>query len=82
MLSDKVMLEKARKAIKERPELFEAMLEFERTGKLPKLTYKKRANFTIDEDILRKFRNYCKDKGYNMSAKIEQMMLDLVKRSS
>mgnify|MGYP001558993177 CR=1 FL=1 len=74
MLSDKGVLEKAKKAIKEKPELFEALLEFERTGKLPKLTYKKRANFTIDEDILRRFRSYCQKNSYNMSKKIEQLI--------
>lgn len=74
MLSDKGILEKALKAIKERPELFEALLEFERTGKLPKLTHKKRVNFTIDEEIFRKFRNYCKRNGLNMSNQIERFM--------
>jgi len=74
MLSDKGVLEKAKKAIKERPELFEALLEFERTGKLPKLTYKKRANFTIDHDTLIKFRSYCQKNGYNMSNRIEQLI--------
>ena len=80
MLSDKGVLEKARKVIKERPELFEALLEFERTGKLPKLTYKKRANFTIDEETLRKFRNHCKENSINMSARIEQLMLKEINR--
>ena len=79
MLSDKGILEKAKKAIKERPELFQALLEFERTGKLPKLGYKKRANFTIDEDVLRNFRSYCKTQGYNMSAKIEQLIIKEIK---
>mgnify|MGYP001560793919 CR=1 FL=1 len=74
MLSDKGVLEKAIKAIKERPELFEALLEFERTGKLPKLTHKKRVNFTIDEEIFRKFRNYCQKKGLSMSHIIEKFI--------
>lgn len=76
MLSDKGVLEKAKKAIKERPELFEALLEFERTGKLPKLTYKKRANFTIDHNTLIKFRAYCQKHSFNMSNRIERLMTE------
>ena len=74
MLSDKGILEKAIKAIKERPELFEALLEFERTGKLPKLMHKKRVNFTIDEEIFRRFRHFCKRNGLSMSHQIERFM--------
>jgi len=72
MLQGKKIVERAKKIIKENPEYFEALVEFERTKKLPKLKYKKRVNFTIDADLVRKFRNYCREKGYNMSAKIEK----------
>ncbi|MEK6952974.1 MAG: hypothetical protein AABX29_08225 [Nanoarchaeota archaeon] len=82
MLSDKGILEKAKKAIRERPELFEALLEFERTGKLPKLTYKKRANFTIDHNTLIKFRSYCKKNGYNMSNRLERLMIEELKKAN
>lgn len=75
MLSGKKILKTAKRIIKENPEYFEALLEFEKTKKLPKFTYKKRANFTIDADLLRKFRNYCKKKGYKMSTKIEQYII-------
>ena len=82
MLSDKGVLEKAKKVIRERHELFEALLEFERTGKLPRLTYKQRANFTIDHDLLIKFRSYCKKNGYNMSNKIEQLIRKELKKAN
>lgn len=74
MLSGEKLLKKADKLIKEHPEMFEALLEFERTGKVPKPIYKKRANFTIDKKILKKFREYCEKQGYNMSKLIERFM--------
>lgn len=74
MLSGKKILENVDKIIKEKPEIFEALLEFERTGKLPKLEYKERANFTINSKILKRFREYCKKQGYSMSKLIENFM--------
>ena len=72
MVSGKEIVRLAKKAIKEQPEAFEALLEFERTGKLPKIGYKTRANFTIDAALLRKFREYCKKNGMKMSAVLEK----------
>ncbi|MEK6861073.1 MAG: hypothetical protein AABY07_03815 [Nanoarchaeota archaeon] len=43
MVSGKELVRLAKEAIKEHPEMFEALLEFERTGKLPKPNYKIRA---------------------------------------
>ena len=63
---------RALQVIREHPEAFEALLEYERTKKLPKLSYKERANFTIDSTLLRKFRAYCKEKGLNMSRLVEK----------
>lgn len=71
MLSGKKLVKLAKEAIKEHPEAFEALMEFERTGKLSKPNYKIRANFTIDAQLLRKFREYCKRKGMKMSSVIE-----------
>jgi hypothetical protein len=67
---------RAIQVIREHPEAFEALLEYERTKKLPKLSYKERANFTIDSTLLRKFRGYCKEKGLNMSRVVERGMKD------
>jgi hypothetical protein len=51
--------------------MFEALMEFERTKKLPKLARKERANFTIDSRLLRKFKEYCKKNNKVMSKVIE-----------
>lgn len=77
MPSDKKskILEIALDIIKKNPEIFEALVEFEKTKKLPKLNYKQRVNFTIDSNIFKKFREYCKKYGYKMSTKIEQYIL-------
>lgn len=76
MLQGKRIVERAKKIIKEHPEYFEALVEFERTKKLPKFKYKKRVNFTIDADLIRKFRSYCEKNGYKMSARIEKYISD------
>ena len=70
--TNKAIVSSAKKAIREKPEIFEALLEFERTKKLPKINYKERANFTLDAKLLKRFREYCKKQGYNMSAKVEK----------
>lgn len=72
MVSGKELVKLAKEAIKEHPEAFEALMEFERTGKLPKPNYKIRANFTIDSKLLRKFREYCRQKGMKMSSILEK----------
>lgn len=74
MPSGKQLVKLAKEAIKEHPEAFEALMEFERTGKLPKLTHKVRANFTIDSSLLQNFRIYCKKHGKKMSAVLENYM--------
>ncbi len=71
MAYGKRMVDLAMKAIDKHQEAFEALMEFERTGKLPKLEYKERADFTIDAKLLRKFREYCKRNGMKMSAVLE-----------
>ena len=38
-----------------------------------------RANFTVDKEVLTKFRKLCLDKGFNMSAKIEKAMNNILK---
>ncbi len=62
------------KIIKENPRAFEALMEFEKTGKLPKTVYRERINVTIDSNILSKFKRYCKNNSYNMSRLIEKHM--------
>ena len=72
MLSDKELIKTTERLLKEQPEIFDALLEFERTKRLPKFTYKKRVNFTIDSTIFNKFRAYCEKNGIKMSTRIEQ----------
>ena len=71
MSSNKV-LSKIDRIIKENPRAFEALLEFEKTGKLSKTVYRDRINLTIDSSLLKKFRKYCQEHGYNMSRLIEK----------
>ncbi len=60
------------KGIKEYPRVFSALEEFERTKRIPKFTYRKRIDVTIDENLLKKFRQHCQTKGLNMSRTIEK----------
>lgn len=64
----------AKRIIQERPEVFDALLEFERTKKLPKVSYKQRVNFTIDSKVYRDFRSFCNDHNISMSGMIEGFM--------
>jgi len=79
MLSDSIV-ERAKKLIKENPEYFEALVEFERTKKLPRLNYKKRANFTIDAKLLKDFKEYCRINKLNMSNMIESYIKEELKK--
>jgi len=74
MLSGNEFVKLADKVIEKHPEAFEAMMEFERTKKLPKLKYKERVNFTIDSDLFKKFRRYCEEKGMKMSNEVEKLI--------
>lgn len=46
-----------------------------------KLSYKERANFTLDARPLRKFRAYCAEHGYAMSKILEQCMVEWLKEA-
>lgn len=80
MLSGKEFVKLSEKIIKGNPEAFEALLEFERTKKLPRLNYKERVNFTIDSKLLKKFRLHCKKHNLKMSTKIESLIDESIKR--
>lgn len=71
----------ARRSIRKYPEVFEALLEFERTKKLPKMNRKERANFTIDRKILQEFRSNCSKTGRNMSKVVEQKLLEEISKT-
>lgn len=75
MLSGKKLIKGVDKMIKEQPEIFEALLEAERTGRVPKFTHKERIDITIDSEILRKYKTLCEKKGYKISNRIEKLII-------
>lgn len=79
MLQGKEIVRIAKKIVKEHPEYFDALLVFEKTGKLPKFNYKKRVNFTLDNNLAREFRNYCEKNGMKMSSVIEKCIEEKIK---
>ena len=75
MLSDKKIKEQVVK-------LQSALISFEEldmTGVLHKVSVKSRISFTIDSEVFRVFRNFCKDNGYKMSQLLEKFMEDFVR---
>ena len=71
-MSPSKFVETGRRIIRENPEVFEALLEYERTGRLPKTTYRQRINLTVDNNLIRKFKKYCKENSLNMSRVVEK----------
>ena len=76
MPSDNVR--RARQIIAKYPEVFASLEEYDRTRKLPKLYRRKRFNITIDENVLRAFKDYCGRNHINMSRLLERKMLEEV----
>lgn len=76
MQSDKFM-DIAKNIAKKDKVLFDTLIEFERTKKIRTKT---RLNFTIDKTIASRFKKLCREKGYNMSAKIEQVMKGIIEK--
>ena len=70
---------KIRRIVNENRDMLNALEEYDRTGKLRKITYKTRVNFTVDEDTFNKFRSYCRKNSLNMSDKIESFMKGEIK---
>lgn len=58
-------------------EVFDTLMDFEKTKKI---RTKVRLNFTIDKSVASRFRKFCREHGYNMSAKVEQALIDLVEK--
>lgn len=55
--------------------VFDTLMEFERDKRIRTKT---RLNFTIDKNVAHKFKKHCREKGYNMSSKIEAAMSEIV----
>ncbi len=66
--------EYAIRGIKKHPEIFAALEEFERIKKIPKFTYRKRINLTINEHTLNAFKKYCQERNLNMSRLVEEFV--------
>ena len=58
--------------------LFEALAEYDRTGRAPKVSYKKRIDITIDAGLLRRLKEHCRRHGLKLSQLIEQRMRAVV----
>ncbi|MDP3639931.1 MAG: hypothetical protein Q8R53_01885 [Nanoarchaeota archaeon] len=65
-------LQYALKAVKEHPQVFEGLAEYDKTKKLPRTVYRERINLTIDATLLKRFKRYAHEKGLNMSRVIEK----------
>ena len=79
MSSDKV--ERAKKLIALHPEWFEALGAYDETGKLVRFPTKMRVNFTIDEELYYKFRQFCNRSGLKMSQIVEKKILEFLEES-
>ncbi|MBS3153515.1 hypothetical protein J4426_03055 [Candidatus Woesearchaeota archaeon] len=71
MPSKSEFLKNFEKILKEKPSGFKALEEFEKTGRT---IIKTRLNFTIDRELAREFRDYCRKQKLNMSAEIEELI--------
>ncbi|MBN1543895.1 hypothetical protein JW898_00355 [Candidatus Woesearchaeota archaeon] len=80
MQSDNV--DRIKEVIRKYPEVFESLLEFERTKKLPKLYRRTRLNITIDENTLREFKSFCRRQNINMSRLLERKMIEVISSKS
>ena len=67
-------VEKTRKLINENQDLFATLEELDRTGKLRKAKYKGRYTFTIDEDLMNRFKSYCEKNHITMSGIVEELV--------
>ncbi len=72
-------LQTAKKIASGNPELFNTLMEFE---KKKQIATKTRLNFTIDKSVASNFKKFCREHGYNMSAKVEQAMKQAVDRGN
>jgi hypothetical protein len=70
-------LQIAKKTVNGNPELFNTLMEFE---KKKKIATKTRLNFTIDKSVASNFKKFCREHGYNMSAKVEQALKQLIEK--
>ena len=70
------ILEVAKKVLKDHPEYFEDSLGGEKVRELQKFGNKRRFNFTIDQDLMTDFREFCSEKSLKMSSLVEKFIAD------
>jgi hypothetical protein len=73
--------DKIKMIIRDNQDLFVALEELDRTGTLRKSSYKKRYNFTLDQDMMQSFRSYCIKNSINMSGKVENLIREYLKNN-
>ena len=73
-------LNECREIIYKNIEIFQTLEEYDKTHKLSKAFYRERINLTIDENLLREFKKYCKENNYNMSRLIESYIKKELKK--
>ena len=66
--------DKAKKIIDKNQDMLIALEELDRTGRLKKTSYKKKVDFTIDEDVFHALKNYSRKTGIPMSRKVEELI--------
>jgi len=71
-----------KRVVAKNPEAFEALAEYDKTHRLRKISYKSRANFTLDEKLLREFRAYCTENGCNMSKLVEKGIREQMRKKA
>lgn len=72
-------VEATRRLIRENPDLFEAIVEFEHTGRMPKLSRKAHVDLTLDAGLFREFRREAAKRGLKMSQVVEGLVREKVK---
>ncbi|MEK6932544.1 MAG: DUF6364 family protein [Nanoarchaeota archaeon] len=72
-------LSECREIVYKNIEIFQAIENYDKTNKLSKAFYRERINLTIDGTILKKFKKYCQEHGYNMSRLIEKYIKEELK---
>ena len=78
-MSSNEPLERARRLIRKNQDVFDALLEYERTKKLPKLKRKTRIDVTVDRDLLREFRRLAPSHGAKLSPIVEMRLREQVR---
>lgn len=72
-------IKRAKRIAERDKEVFDSLIEFEKTKRV---RTKEHVNFTIDRNVASHFKKFCKNHGYNMSAKIEQAMKKIIEEET